>query len=118
LNNPVLRLNSYVHLQFHLLARDKRRPPDPRIPFDTRLGLITQCDERDIKRYPSSPAWSLFSVTVSFFLMMGSPDANPSLIPRMSLTMQGGRHFTVYDRNNYDLHSEIVSIIYSNTDSK
>ncbi|KAI5588362.1 hypothetical protein BDE02_05G092300 [Populus trichocarpa] len=68
--------------QFHLLARDKRRPPDPRIPFDM------------------------------------SPDANPSLIPRMSLTMQGGRHFTVYDRNNYDLHSEIVSIIYSNTDSK
>ncbi|KAL9393879.1 hypothetical protein Peur_013164 [Populus x canadensis] len=42
------------------------------------------------------------------------PDANPSLIPRMSLTMQGGRHFTVYDRNNYDLHSELLGCIQEN----
>lgn len=44
LPNPVLKFGSYVPLQFHSLARDKWRPPDPRIPFeycyDMRLGII------------------------------------------------------------------------------
>ena len=44
LPNPVLKFCSYAPLQFHSLARDKRRPPDPRIPFeycyDMRLGII------------------------------------------------------------------------------
>lgn len=56
---------SRVSEKFHSLARDKWRPPDPRIPFEYCYDM--------------------------------SPDANASLVPSMSLTMKGGRHFTVYD---------------------
>ncbi|PHU26892.1 hypothetical protein BC332_05224 [Capsicum chinense] len=58
---------SYTKLSesFHSQVRDKRRPPDPRIPFEYCYDM--------------------------------SPDANTSLIPSLSLTMNGGGQLLVID---------------------
>ncbi|KAI3451400.1 hypothetical protein Pfo_008065 [Paulownia fortunei] len=50
---------------FHSHVRDKRRPPDPRIPFE--------------------------------YCYIMSPNTSTSLIPGMSLTMDGGGQLVVYD---------------------
>ncbi|XP_070051376.1 aspartyl protease family protein 1 isoform X3 [Nicotiana tomentosiformis] len=58
---------SYTKLteSFHSQVLDKRRPPDPRIPFEYCYDM--------------------------------SPDANTSLIPSLSLTIEGGGQLVVYD---------------------